>query len=69
MLQTILKLFHARKASQAAAPATNQAADKPHKGRRKLRRGKHRAAAGAVHIDADGPLIEQARQVARGVRL
>lgn len=62
MLKMILKLFRAR---QAAAPALTPAADKPRQDRRKLKRARRRAAAGSVRIDADGPLIEQARQVAQ----
>lgn len=70
MLKMILRLFRARQASQAAAPAAAQApkpvAEKPRQDRRKLRRAKRRASPGAQKIDQNGPWLTQARQVQGG---
>ena len=73
MLHAILKLFRARKAGQAAAsepapapapkPAATPTPRKPG-GKRKYSSGKRRRPAppGAVRIDHNGNLLEQARQ-------
>lgn len=72
MLKMILKLFRARRASQAAAPtvppitAPAPATAKPHQDRRKLKRAKRRAAHGARKIDPNGPWLEQARGAKNG---
>ncbi|MDO3583678.1 hypothetical protein Q3P04_21390 [Ralstonia pseudosolanacearum] len=70
MLHAILKLFRARKASQAAAPApAPEPAPAPapakRKDRRKLKRAKRRASPGAQKIDPNGPWLDQARGAKR----
>ena len=69
MLKTILKVFRARQADQAAAPtptpasapAAAAATEKPRQDRRKLKRGKRRGSPGARKIDPNGPWLDQAR--------
>lgn len=50
--------------AKVAAPKA-KSTERPPKTRRKLKRAARRAAPGAVRIDADGPLIAQARQAAK----